>query len=43
MKTYHPPELVWQEIDLADVLTESSTLLFGTKGQDDLTLKWWIN
>ena len=40
MKTYHSPELIWQEIDLADVLTESPT--FGTNGQDDLTLKWWI-
>ena len=42
MKIYQTPELVWQEMDLADILTESDNLLFGTKGQDDLTLKWWI-
>ena len=42
MKIYQTPELVWQEMDLADILTESTTLLFGTEGQDDLTLKWWI-
>ena len=39
MRKYRPPEIVWQEIDLADILTESPPL-FGTNGQDDLTVKW---
>ena len=45
MKTYQTPMLVWQNVDLADILTESPTsTLFNntTPGSDNPnTLEWW--
>ena len=43
MKVYRTPEILWQEIDLANVLTESAEKLFVKgEGKDDNTvLNWW--
>ena len=44
MKTYQPPEILWQNVDLADVLTESplSQLFIDGEGKDNPnTIKWW--
>ena len=46
MKTYQTPEILWQEIDLADILTTSGVPSGGTQfnalGSDsELEIVWW--
>ena len=44
MKAYQSPEILWQDVDLADILTASptSTSLLDQQGGDNPnTLGWW--
>lgn len=42
MKTYQTPEILWQDVDLADILTESSPIqLLDKEGSDENLLPWW--
>ena len=43
MKAYQSPEILWQDVDLADILTESpATNFVNQPGNDnENTLGWW--
>lgn len=46
MKAYQSPEILWQDVDLADILTASPnttiTAFGGANGSDnENTLGWW--
>jgi hypothetical protein len=43
MKAYQSPEILWQDVDLADILTTSPTTNFvNLPGSDnENTLGWW--
>ena len=42
MKAYQSPEILWQDVDLADILTESPTTTFNnTSGGENNQLGWW--
>lgn len=42
MKTYQTPEIVWQILDPADIITASTTFVNGSGSDNTNVISWWL-